>query len=397
MKFRLILIQVSLIVFSFIISLGCQKQKTGWQGMIEEENGIRVVKNPAEPLYGELVLELEEDLSIGSVEDENTMFYQIGSIDVDSQNNIYVMDSGNHRIQKFDKDGNYLQTIGRKGQGPGEFMRPINILLDAQGNIYVLELRKLNLFDTKGNFIKSFVPATFIMGFAAGPEGNIICYGFISKPKAQNFGVMLINPEGKITETIAEYPGISMVSRKDAMFSISHSYRPQLSFSPIEKKGAVYGYGAEYKLIVADFSGETSLIIEKDELPQSITRREKDKIIDDTLERTADDEHGKWPRDVVEEGADFPDHRPLFNGIATDDTGRIYVRKQKSVLDESEEDEMDIFSADGYYLYTTKLNISRGFIKGGFLYDTSYSDETGEYKVIRYRIKNWDKIKKGIS
>jgi len=393
MKFRFKHVQAGILIFIFIMSLGCQKQKTGWQGTIEEENGIRVVKNPAKPMYGELVLELEEDLSIGSVEDENTMFYQIGSIDVDSQNNIYVLDSGNHRVQKFDKDGNYLQTIGRKGQGPGEFMRPINILLDAQGNIYVLELRKLNLFDSKGNYIKSFVPPTFIMGFAAGPEGNIIGHGFISTPKAQNFGVMLINPEGKITKTIAEYLGISMVSRKDAMFSISHSYRPQLSFSPIEKKGVVYGYGAEYKLIVADFSGETSLIIEKDEPSQSITRREKDKIIDDTLERTADDEHGKWPRDVVEEGADFPDHRPFFEGIATDDTGRIYVRKVKSVLDESEEDEMDIFSADGYYLYTTKLNLSRGFIKGGFLYDTSYSEETGEYKVLRYRIKNWDRIK----
>ena len=390
-KFNFVL--AGLIISALILSLACQKQKTGWQGTVEEENGIRVVKNPAEPMFGELVLELEEDLSIGSVEDENTMFYQIGSIDVDSQNNIYVMDSGNHRIQKFDKDGNYLQTIGRKGEGPGEFMRPFNIFLDELGNIYVMELRKLNLFDPKGNYIKSFVPTTFIMGFAAEPEGNIICYGFISTPKAQNFGVMILDSEGKIIKNIAEFPGMKTVSRKGAMFSFSHSYRPQLSFSPIEKKGAVYGYGAEYKLIVADFSGETSLIIEKDEPPQSITRREKDKIIDDTLEDTADEEEGRWPRDVVEEGADFPDHRPFFNGIASDDTGRIYVRKVKSVLDESEEDEMDIFSADGYYLYTTKLNLSRGFIKGGFLYDTSYSDETGEYKVIRYRIKNWDQIK----
>jgi hypothetical protein len=303
------------------------------------------------------------------------------------------LDSGNHRIQKFDKDGNYLQTIGRKGEGPGEFMRPFRIFLDEQGNIYVSEIRKLNLFDPKGNYIKSLVPPTFIIGFAAGPEGNIIGHGLISTPKAQNFGVMLINPEGKITKTIAEYPGMSMIPRKGTTFSFTHSYRPQLSFSPVEKKGAVYGYGAEYKLIVADFSGETSLIIEKDEPAQSITRREKDKIIDDTLERTADDEGGRWPRDVVEEGADFPDHRPFFEGIASDDTGRIYVRKLKSVLDESKEDEMDIFSADGYYLYTTKLNISRGFIKGGFLYDTSYSEDTGEYKVIRYRIKNWDQIK----
>jgi hypothetical protein len=275
-------------------------------------------------------------------------------------------------------------------------MRPFNIFLDEQGNIYVMELRKQHLFDPKGNYMKSFVPPLFIMGFAAGPEGNIIGYGLISTAKATNFGVRVLDTEGKIIKDVAEFPGTRTVSRRDFAFNFSHSYRPQLSFSPVQKKGAVYGYGAEYKLIVADYSGEPSLIIEKDEPPQSITRREKDKIIDDTLDRTADDELGRWPRDVVEEGADFPDHRPFFNGIASDDKGRIYVRKQKSVLDESEEDEIDIFSADGYYLYTTKLNISRGLIKGGFLYDTSYSEETGEYKVIRYRIKNWNQIKEGI-
>ena len=393
MKSKLRLIQVGITAFIFIISLGCQKQKAGWQGTIEEQNGIRVVKNPAEPLYGELVLELEEDLSIGSVEDEKYMFYRIGDIAVDNQNNIYVMDGGNYRVQKFDKDGNYLQTIGRKGQGPGEFMMPFNIFLDELGNIYVMELRKLHLFDPKGNYIKSVVPPMFIMGFAAEPEGNIIGHGLISTAKTQNFGLKVLDSEGKIIKNVAEFPGITNVSKGDTLFSFTHSYRPQLVFSPVEKKGAVYGYGAEYKLIVADFSGETSLIIEKDEPAQSITRREKDKIIDDTLERTEDNEEGRWPRDVVEEGADFPDYRPFFNGIASDDTGRIYVRKLKSVLDESKEDEMDIFSADGYYLYTTKLNLSRGLIKGGFLYDTSYSDETGEYKVIRYRIKNWDQIK----
>ncbi len=393
MKFRFKHVQVGILILIFIISLGCQKQKTGWQGTIEEENGIRVVKNPAEPMYGELVLELEEDLSIGSVEDEKYMFYRIGDIAVDSQNNIYVLDRGNYRVQKFDKDGNYLQTIGRKGEGPGEFMRPFNIFLDELGNIYVMELRKLHLFDPKGNYIKSVVPPMFIMGFAAEPEGNIIGLGLISTAKAQNFGIRALDSEGKITKNIAEYPGLTNVSKGDTLFSFTHSYRPQLAFYPVEKKGAVYGYGAEYKLIVTDFSGEASLIIEKDEPPQSITRREKDKIIDDTLEETADNEGGRWPRDVVEEGANFPGHRPFFNDIATDDRGRIYVRKLKSVLDESKEDEFDIFSADGYYLYTTKFTLSRGLIKGGFLYDTSYSDETGEYKVIRYRIKNWDQIK----
>jgi hypothetical protein len=392
MKFRFKLVKTFILISIFIMSSGCQKQKTGWQGTIEEENGIRIVNNPAEPMYGELVLELEEDLSIGSVEDENTMFYRIGGIAVDSLGNLFVVDSGNQRVQKFDKDGNYLQTIGRKGQGPGEFMSPYDIFLDEQGNIYVSEGMKMHVFNPKGNSIKDFVLSTFVMKYSVDLEGNIIAYGFLRTERAQNFGVILINPEGKITKTIAEYPGMSMVSRKGTMFSFSHSYTPLLSFSSIEKNGVSYGYGLDYKLYLIDRTGETFLIIKKNEPSQSISRREKDKIITDFLENTAQ-EGRKWPRDVVEEGANFPDHRPFFSNIASDDKGRLYVRKFKSVLDESKEAEFDIFSAEGYFLYTTKLTIAPELIKDGFLYDTSYSDETGEYKVIRYRIKNWDQIK----
>jgi hypothetical protein len=397
MKFRLRLVQVGIIAFIFITYFACQKEKAGWQGTVEEENGIKVVRNPAEPYYGELTVELEENLAVGSLEDENYSFYRIGGIAVDSQGNLFVVDSGNQRIQKFDKDGNYLQTIGRKGQGPGEFMSPYDIVLDEKGYIYVSEGMKMHVFDPKGNSIKDIVLSNFIMGYSIDSEGNIIAYGFVRAERAQNFGVMLINPEGKITKTVAEYPGMSMVSRKGTMFSFTHSYTSQLSFSPVEKKGVAYGYGLEYKLMVIDFSGETSLIIKKDEPHQSVSRREKDKIIDDTLESTTDDEHGRWPRDVVEEGADFPDHRPFFNGVASDDIGRIYVSKQKSVLDESQEVEFDIFGPEGFYLYRTTLSFRPNLVKDGYLYRTTYSEETGVYKVIRYRIKNWGEIKRGIS
>ena len=393
LKFKIGL--AGLFIFIFITSIACQKQKSGWQGTIEEENGIKIVTNPAEPLYGELVLELEEDLSIGSVDDENTTFYRIGGIAVDSQGNMFVVDSGNQRIQKYDKDGNYLQTIGRKGQGPGEFMRPFDILLDEQDNIYVLEIRKIHLFDPQGNSIRDIVLPSFMMGFAVGAEGNIIAHGFVQAEEGQNFGVVIINQEGKIIKTIAEFPGMRTVVRGDSMFSLSHEYTPHLTFYPVGQKGVVYGYNPEYTFYLTDRSGDTILIIKKDEPPQSITRKEKDKIIDDVLEDTAQD-GARWPRDVVEEGANFPDHRPFFNASASDDKGRIFVRRVKSVLDESKEAEFDIFSADGYYLYTTKLPFTPELIKDGYLYHTTYSEETGEYKVIRYKIKNWNEIKEGI-
>jgi hypothetical protein len=58
MKRYIPLILFFLLLFGFSIS-----QKPQWKGTIEEENGVKVIKNPNEPLYGEISFNLEEDLS----------------------------------------------------------------------------------------------------------------------------------------------------------------------------------------------------------------------------------------------------------------------------------------------------------------------------------------------
>ena len=46
------------------------------------------------------------------------------SIKSDSLDNIYVMDSGNSRVQKFDKNGTFLVAFGSHGSGIGQFLGP---------------------------------------------------------------------------------------------------------------------------------------------------------------------------------------------------------------------------------------------------------------------------------
>ncbi|MFB0566106.1 MAG: NHL repeat-containing protein [Candidatus Aminicenantaceae bacterium] len=387
---------LTVIVFIILLSSSCSKEKkrepSQWKGTIEEENGVKVVKNPVEPIYGEISLELEEDLSIGNEEDENYMFYRVSEINVNSNGNIFVLDTGNQRIQKFDRDGSYLQTIGRKGQGPGEFERPYDMFFDNQNNIFVSEGRKIQIFTHQGEFVKSFVLPIFFLDFIVNSEGNIIASGFIRAEKGQNYGVVIIDSAGKITENICEYPGISIVARKGAGFSFSHSYTPILCFSHLAGKGIIYGFSTEYKLYLIDEEGKNFLIIKKDEPFHSIDRKEKDKIVNDVIESTAR-EGRQWPKDVVEEGANFPQYRPFFSTIFSDDRGRIYARKLKSVLDQSKEIECDIFSQDGYYLYTTNLPFIPEIIKDGFLYDIFTPEETGEVRIKRYKISNWTDIK----
>ncbi len=347
-----------------------------------------IIHNPAEPRYGEIILDIDEDLVLGSESDENYLFFRVWDIQADAQGNIYVLDSGASRIQKYNKNGNYLQSIGRQGQGPGEFERPIILNLDKHNNLYVGEMRKIHMFDSYGTFVKATTIPFFFMNFTPDGEGNFVVTGRVTIEGGQNLGVMILDSKGKIQKTIAEFPGFPM---HETGVTISHPYSPQIRFAATTDKGFVYGYNMDYKLYIADWSGKSVIVFDKEEPNRAIGRKEKNKIIDDLVKNLANTERG-WSKGLVEKMANLPQHRPFFDRIRVDDTGRIYIRQCKSILDESKDTDFDIFGNDGHYLYTTKLPFIPMSIRDGFMYHSTYSKETGEVKVLRYRIKNWEQM-----
>ncbi len=61
------------------------------------------------------------------------------SIAIDSIGNVYVADTGSHRVQKFDSSGNFLTQFGSKGGGNGQLNNPLGIAVDESGNVYVAD------------------------------------------------------------------------------------------------------------------------------------------------------------------------------------------------------------------------------------------------------------------
>jgi len=89
-------------------------------------------------------------------------FRQPTDVAWDSDDNIYVSDGyTNSRIAKFDKHGNWVKTWGARGpsgahadENPGQFNVPHNIGIDRQNNVYVADRgnRRIQVFDTDGNY-----------------------------------------------------------------------------------------------------------------------------------------------------------------------------------------------------------------------------------------------------
>lgn len=98
-------------------------------------------------------LELHRDLILGKDEsdDTNMLFGNIEDITVDSAYSIYVVDRGFGRVQVYDSSGSYVRTLGRQGEGPGEYRAPSAVALDEAGNIYVAAQRKILRFDKDGH------------------------------------------------------------------------------------------------------------------------------------------------------------------------------------------------------------------------------------------------------
>ena len=71
---------------------------------------------------------------------------------------LYVSDAMNFRIQAFDREGVFLRSIGKLGNGPGTFARPKGVAVDSEGHIYVADaaFNNVQIFDDQGRLLLAF-------------------------------------------------------------------------------------------------------------------------------------------------------------------------------------------------------------------------------------------------
>jgi len=351
------------------------QKKSAWKGKVEVEDGVKVIKNPEKPLYGEIKFELEEDLQIGKEDDDNYIFERIYDVKVDRDGNIYVLDGKAGRIQKYDKKGTYLQTIGKKGQGPGEFQMPFGLFIHPKtGLLYVQDMIRIKLFDSAGKYQKETVLRTYPSEFSVDDDGNLWVVANKQMEKGEFKSLEVVGIKGEVISTIVEVPYRIYTKRtgEDSTITVVTGFEHDLHFAKIEENTCIYGYSDKYELSAVDKSGKNLLKFRKEESAKSIVAP-----------------YIKGPA-----AANLPKYEPFFYSIFADDVMRIYVLKNNVMAAKEKPKEFDIYSKDGYFLYKTMLPYGRAFcIKNGYLYARHILEDTGLEVVKRFKIKNWSSIK----
>jgi len=140
MKSRTILI-ASVFVFAAAFTISLPATLAAGPGQkIETLDGVRVVHNSGPGAWGKAPqVKLEPVRVLGDVDavDGDVAFNMPSTIVVDGAGHLFVLDTGNHRVQKFDAAGKFLATFGRQGQGPAEFNYPSWFAVDGQGRLYI--------------------------------------------------------------------------------------------------------------------------------------------------------------------------------------------------------------------------------------------------------------------
>ncbi len=74
------------------------------------------------------------------------------------QDLVYVTDIQANKVFVFDLSGKLMLEIGKNGDGPGQFIAPNAVTADAEGNIYVVDTgnQRVQKFNSKGKFLKMF-------------------------------------------------------------------------------------------------------------------------------------------------------------------------------------------------------------------------------------------------
>ena len=249
-------------------------------------------------------------------EDGDFYFGEVYDVAVDDEGCIYVADGEAGHVKVLSADGAPEDTIGRPGNGPGEFRRPFRLGLTSEDSLYVMDGRRVSVFDPAGHFQYAFrtqgasgTPRNMMVPSAGG--GAFFAYLPFPEEVAQTGARAVlrhVESSGEVGDTLlAVRPRQIRPDGGPLPFS-------RLSLFDLGPAGSLHhAWSGALDVTLYDQRGQRhrTVAVPFDPVPVSVEER-----------KSALDNRSKEERAALREH--MPETKPAFNRFLVDDEGRYW-------------------------------------------------------------------------
>jgi hypothetical protein len=337
------------------------------------------------PLHGEWDFEPVKLWEIDSVGDESLA--RPAELRVSSNGMFCFHDFTRHVSYACDPHGDLVARFARQGSQQGNVSRYINCLA-GDDEVVIAAMDKLHFFSTKGEFRRSMPNNPFQRFPLLYIDDNelFLAPGALSGLRGSEAQIVRSDTRGGEAAVFARLP-VSSSETSGPPGAVVLGLTPQVLMAYDRQSGTVYyGKNSEYTIYAADTDGKTRNTFGLKRARITVTEAAK----------RAHFESLGVPTETIDRiTSGLPEQATYYYRIHADG-GLIYVFAVAEFGSRQNSQPIDIFSADGDYLYRGNLDIAGGKyicgspdnlrIQGERLYAV-LEDDDGKRSIAQYRIK----------
>ena len=278
------------LVVAIVVVISARAHAGEWTGKVTTANGVKTVVNPAKGYAAPATVKLPELWRVGGdSEDEADLFGVIVDIDIDATGEVYLLDSQLSEVKIYSKDGEFLRSIGREGEGPGEFRRPVSMFFTQDNKVAVVQMMpgKIVLLNKDGKPAGDFpLPPAPDGGFqlvqsADSRGGNIVLFmgrqkfDQASKKWSRDSFLTGVTRDGKQTASYCKKENVIDMAAPVLDDAAWDTFERRWEVGPDGKVYACTSY-PNYEITVYDKTGKVEKVITREYKHLPRTPREKD-------------------------------------------------------------------------------------------------------------------------
>lgn len=346
-----------------------------WAGTVTDSAGVAIVANPDEGLWGAAgAWSVAEELRIGALDgDPDYQFGAIVWVDVDAEGRIYVVDQQAQNIRVFDREGAFLNTIGRPGDGPGELSRGAAAVVVGPGDtLFVPDpmQQRVNRFLPDGTFGGSFpLPLTegiptkwaLLPGGRLAQESRPMPMPLPGQERRDPVHAVLVRAtDGSVTDTLLRLPAGETFQMQGGAPRI-RLFEPEPVWDAGPDGSTYSGINTDYRIEVRSPDGGLTRIVTRRFERLAVSEADRQAFLDAFEELFERQGVPPMARQQILQSVEFADHYPAYAALAAGPDGTLWVQHIQSAErvaaaggSFSAEDvgapEWDVFDADGRFL-----------------------------------------------